>query len=154
VGRNVVVIGGGMTAIDAAVQAKLLGAEDVTIVYRRGRSDARLALRAGPARVQGRAHHLQCGAPGARDRQRRGCGETSTFEYTADELAWASCKRTGETFTLPADQVFKAIGQTLGAGPRGADARGRQDRRHGAGRPYRFNQGSGPAATARRAATT
>jgi dihydropyrimidine dehydrogenase (NAD+) subunit PreT len=37
VGRNVVVIGGGMTAIDAAVQSKLLGAESVTIVYRRGR---------------------------------------------------------------------------------------------------------------------
>lgn len=32
IGRRVVVIGGGMTAIDAAVQSKLLGAEDVTIV--------------------------------------------------------------------------------------------------------------------------
>src|SRR5690606_39638222 len=37
VGRRVVVIGGGMTAIDAAVQAKLLGAEEVTICYRRGK---------------------------------------------------------------------------------------------------------------------
>jgi dihydropyrimidine dehydrogenase (NAD+) subunit PreT len=37
VGRDVVVIGGGMTAVDAAVQSKLLGAENVTIVYRRGR---------------------------------------------------------------------------------------------------------------------
>ena len=37
VGRNVVVIGGGMTAVDAAVQSKLLGAENVTIAYRRGR---------------------------------------------------------------------------------------------------------------------
>ena len=36
VGRNVVVIGGGMTAVDAAVQSKLLGAENVTIAYRRG----------------------------------------------------------------------------------------------------------------------
>ena len=36
VGRKVVVIGGGNTAIDAAVQAKRLGAEDVTLVYRRG----------------------------------------------------------------------------------------------------------------------
>jgi glutamate synthase (NADPH/NADH) small chain len=36
VGRRIVVIGGGMTAIDAAVQSKRLGAEDVTIVYRRG----------------------------------------------------------------------------------------------------------------------
>ncbi|MFV0386339.1 FAD-dependent oxidoreductase, partial [Paracoccus sp. (in: a-proteobacteria)] len=32
VGRDVVVIGGGMTAVDAAVQAKLLGAEHVTLV--------------------------------------------------------------------------------------------------------------------------
>ena len=39
VGRNVVVIGGGMTAIDAAVQAKLLGAETVTIAYRRSREN-------------------------------------------------------------------------------------------------------------------
>ena len=36
VGRRVVVIGGGMTAVDAAVQSKRLGAETVTIVYRRG----------------------------------------------------------------------------------------------------------------------
>ena len=37
VGRDVVVIGGGMTAVDAAVQSKLLGARNVTIAYRRGR---------------------------------------------------------------------------------------------------------------------
>ena len=36
IGRRVVVIGGGMTAIDAAVQSKLLGAEQVDMVYRRG----------------------------------------------------------------------------------------------------------------------
>jgi glutamate synthase (NADPH/NADH) small chain len=35
VGRRVVVIGGGMTAIDVAVQTKRLGAEQVDIVYRR-----------------------------------------------------------------------------------------------------------------------
>ena len=34
VGKNIVVIGGGMTAIDIAVQSKLLGAEQVTIAYR------------------------------------------------------------------------------------------------------------------------
>jgi dihydropyrimidine dehydrogenase (NAD+) subunit PreT len=37
VGRRVVVIGAGNTAIDAAVAAKRLGAEEVTIVYRRQR---------------------------------------------------------------------------------------------------------------------
>jgi len=36
IGRRVVVIGGGNTAIDAATQAKLLGAEEVTMLYRRG----------------------------------------------------------------------------------------------------------------------
>lgn len=44
VGRHVVVIGGGMTAVDAAVQSKLLGADTVTIAYRRGR-DAMSASR-------------------------------------------------------------------------------------------------------------
>ncbi len=36
VGRRVIVIGGGMTAIDVAVQSKRLGSEQVQIVYRRG----------------------------------------------------------------------------------------------------------------------
>ncbi|MCB2044142.1 MAG: NAD(P)-dependent oxidoreductase, partial [Rhodoferax sp.] len=36
VGRRVVVIGGGMTAVDAAVQSRKLGADEVSIVYRRG----------------------------------------------------------------------------------------------------------------------
>jgi dihydropyrimidine dehydrogenase (NAD+) subunit PreT len=36
VGRRVVVVGGGNTAIDAAIAAKLLGAEEVTLIYRRG----------------------------------------------------------------------------------------------------------------------
>src|SRR5690606_22668756 len=39
IGRRVVVLGGGMTAIDAAIQAKLLGAEEVTICYRRGKEN-------------------------------------------------------------------------------------------------------------------
>jgi dihydropyrimidine dehydrogenase (NAD+) subunit PreT len=39
VGRRVVVIGGGNTAIDAVTQAKRLGAREATIVYRRGESD-------------------------------------------------------------------------------------------------------------------
>ena len=36
VGRRIVVIGGGNTAIDISVQSKKLGAEDVSLVYRRG----------------------------------------------------------------------------------------------------------------------
>ena len=48
VGRRVVVIGGGMTAIDIAVQSKQLGAQNVTIVYRRGQEQMKASrLRAG-----------------------------------------------------------------------------------------------------------
>ncbi|GIS14662.1 MAG: hypothetical protein CM15mP117_00940 [Alphaproteobacteria bacterium] len=39
-----VVIGGGMTAVDISVQIKLLGAEEVTIAYRRGKE----AMNASP----------------------------------------------------------------------------------------------------------
>lgn len=39
VGRHVIVIGAGNTAIDAVTQAKRLGAETSTIVYRRGEAD-------------------------------------------------------------------------------------------------------------------
>ena len=39
VGKRVVVVGGGNTAVDAATQAKRLGAESVTIVVRRGRGE-------------------------------------------------------------------------------------------------------------------
>ena len=51
IGRRVVVIGGGMTAVDAAVQSRKLGAEVVTIVYRRGPgADAGVDLRAANGR--------------------------------------------------------------------------------------------------------
>src|SRR5690606_38939568 len=39
IGRRVVVIGGGMTAVDAAIQSRLLGADEVTICYRRGQEN-------------------------------------------------------------------------------------------------------------------
>ncbi|HEX7937837.1 MAG TPA: FAD-dependent oxidoreductase [Gemmatimonadaceae bacterium] len=39
IGRHVVVVGAGNTAIDAATQARRLGAERVTLVYRRGVED-------------------------------------------------------------------------------------------------------------------
>ena len=115
VGRDVVVIGGGMTAVDAAVQSKLLGAENVTIVYRRGRekmsasgyeqehatqTGVRIIYGAAPVRVAG-----------------KGRAETVEFAYTQDTAE--GLKLGSETFTLKADQVFKAIGQTLAGVPEG-----------------------------------
>jgi dihydropyrimidine dehydrogenase (NAD+) subunit PreT len=39
IGRRVVVIGGGNTAMDAAAESLLLGAEEVTVAYRRSKAD-------------------------------------------------------------------------------------------------------------------
>ncbi|MBA3911392.1 MAG: dihydropyrimidine dehydrogenase [Rhodobacter sp.] len=120
VGRDVVVIGGGMTAVDAAVQSKLLGAENVTIVYRRGRekmsasgheqdhavqSGVRIIHNAAPVRVLGK------------DR-----AEAVEFAYTQDGQGGLTLS--SETFTLKADQVFKAIGQTLTGAPAGLGVEG------------------------------
>lgn len=115
VGRDVVVIGGGMTAVDAAVQSKLLGAENVTIVYRRGQdrmsasgyeqshatsAGVKIICNASPVAVHG-----------------NGAVREVEFAYTVDGPAGLA--PTGETFRLKADQVFKAIGQTLSDLPTG-----------------------------------
>ncbi|TIW00748.1 MAG: NAD(P)-dependent oxidoreductase [Mesorhizobium sp.] len=110
VGRRVVVIGGGMTAIDAAVQSKLLGAEEVTICYRRGQEHMNASgFEQDLAAANGVTirHWLQP----KRVIAENGKVSAIELEYTAidgDKLAG-----TGETLTLAADQVFKAIGQSF-----------------------------------------
>lgn len=111
VGRDVVVIGGGMTAIDIAIQTRKLGAENVTIAYRRGQEHMNAsAYEQELAQVHGVVirHWLQ---PHRLERNGDGTVHAITLEYTAmqdDRLAG-----TGETVTIKADQVFKAIGQTF-----------------------------------------
>ncbi|HKL55154.1 MAG: NAD(P)-dependent oxidoreductase [Roseovarius sp.] len=127
IGRDVVVIGGGMTAVDAAVQAKLLGALNVSLVYRRGRErmnasayeqdlaaskGVRIITNAQPVAIHG-----------------NGAVREVEFEYTDDSLT-----PTGQTFRLAADQVFKAIGQTLDAASALPALEGRKIRVTGAGR--------------------
>ena len=75
VGRDVVVIGGGMTAVDAAVQSRLLGAEAVSIVYRNERE--RMECVSARARS---CHSKRCAnpvrsLPNARRRIRQGYGD-------------------------------------------------------------------------------
>ncbi len=120
VGRRIVVIGGGMTAIDVAVQSKLLGAEEVTICYRRGQEHMNASVfEQDLATANGVVirHWMQ---------PRRVVSEGGKvvgieLEYTTlvgDKLAG-----TGEIVRLAADQVFKAIGQAFepvslnGSGP-------------------------------------
>ena len=115
IGRDVVVIGGGMTAVDAAVQSKLLGAENVTIVYRRGRDkmgasghEQEHAARAGVRIVTNAAPVAVLGD---------GAVAEVEFAYTQDGPAGLVAG--AERFRLKADQVFKAIGQTLSGAPEG-----------------------------------
>ncbi|MEM9578527.1 MAG: NAD(P)-dependent oxidoreductase [Pseudomonadota bacterium] len=113
IGRRVVIVGGGMTAIDAGVHAKLLGAEVVTIVYRRGREampastfeqdlaqqkGVRLIFDAAPVGIEGN-------------------GSLSAVRFAYTEQRDGQLVTSDETFTLPADQLFKAIGQRLGPLP-------------------------------------
>jgi glutamate synthase (NADPH/NADH) small chain len=115
VGRDVVVIGGGMTAVDAAVQSRLLGAENVTIVYRRGRE--RMS-----ASGYEQDHAAQAGVKivtGAMPVAVHGDGAAREVEFAYVEDGPSGLRATGETFRLRADQVFKAIGQTLAGIPEG-----------------------------------
>ena len=110
VGRRVVVIGGGMTAIDAAVQAKALGADEVTIAYRRGRE----AMNASPYEQEvaaTRGVHLRFNLQPKRILAEG--GHVVGIELERTRIEAGRLVLTGETVTIEADQVFKAIGQSF-----------------------------------------
>lgn len=114
VGDKVVVIGLGMTAIDAATQAKRLGAGEVTLVYRRSEVEkpcsdreleialldgCRLLWLTAPVGIQGKEGKvtgLLC--------SRMKLGEK-------DSTGRRMPVETGETFELECDMVIKAVGQ-------------------------------------------
>ncbi|NKX73432.1 NAD(P)-dependent oxidoreductase [Rhodobacteraceae bacterium R_SAG3] len=113
VGRNVVVIGGGMTAVDAAVQSKLLGAENVTIAYRRGR-DAMGASRFEQDLAASKGVKLMFNVM---PKAIHGNGSAVEIELEYTDVVDGRVTGTGETVRLAADQVMKAIGQTLEGQP-------------------------------------
>lgn len=117
VGRKVVVIGGGMTAVDAAVQSKKLGAEDVTIVYRRGQDDMSASGSEQEWAQKNGVKLKHWAAPKAI--VERG-NKISGVEFGYTRLDGAKLVETGETFTLDADVVLKAIGQNFVAGDIGS----------------------------------
>ncbi|MFN3687959.1 NAD(P)-dependent oxidoreductase [Salinarimonas sp.] len=110
IGRRVVVVGGGMTAIDAAVQAKKLGAEEVTIVYRRGadampasRYEQEVALTNGVVIRHFARPYAVVGEGGA----------LTKAVFVRTSLENGRLVDTGETFEISCDQLFKAIGQVF-----------------------------------------
>jgi glutamate synthase (NADPH/NADH) small chain len=115
VGNEVVVIGAGNTAIDAATIAKRLGAERVTMIYRRSRAEMTaydfevrfvqnegvdIRLMTQPVEVlgvDGRVTGLRC--------VRTELGEPDAGGRRAPRAV------PGSEFVIPCDQVIKAIGQ-------------------------------------------
>ena len=110
VGRRVVVIGGGNTAVDAAVQSKKLGAQTVSMVYRRG-VDAMSATWAERQFAQTEGVTVIPWAQPIRLLNQDGTVGGVEFERT--ELVDGTLKGTGDKFTIEADMVLKAIGQVL-----------------------------------------
>lgn len=110
VGRRIIVVGGGMTAIDIASQSRRLGAEDVTIVYRRG-PDRMGASEYEREVAQTDGVRIRYNAMPKRILIRDGHVSGLELEYTAERDGRLA--GTGETFTIEADVVFKAIGQTF-----------------------------------------
>jgi dihydropyrimidine dehydrogenase (NAD+) subunit PreT len=113
IGRHVVVIGGGMTAVDAAVQSRLLGAEHVTMVYRRGRED----MGASDYELNHAASEGVKIITNAMPVAVHANGALREVEFAYTHPGETGLEPTGETFRLKADQVFKAIGQTLEGAP-------------------------------------
>lgn len=115
VGRSVVVIGAGNTAIDCATIAKRLGASEVTMVYRRSeremtayaheydfikREGVSFSFLTQPVRVyaqNGTVKSLEC--------VRVTLGAADASGRPSPQLV------VGSEFLLPADQIVKAIGQ-------------------------------------------
>ncbi len=111
VGRRVVVIGGGMTAVDAAVQSKLLGAEVVHMVYRRG-GESLSASKAEQewAQTNGVVLHQWLAPVDILGRD----GHVTGVRFAEQAMVDGKLQPTGRETTFEADTVLKAIGQKLG----------------------------------------
>jgi dihydropyrimidine dehydrogenase (NAD+) subunit PreT len=110
VGRRVVVIGGGMTAVDAAIQSKLLGAEEVTMVYRRGKEQMNASeYEQDLASAKGVLirHWLKPREIIAQD------GRVTAIELEYTHIENGALVGTGQTVAIACDQVLTAIGQKL-----------------------------------------
>jgi dihydropyrimidine dehydrogenase (NAD+) subunit PreT len=115
IGRRVVVIGAGNTAIDCATIAKRLGANEVTMVYRRGekemtayaheydfikREGVSFSFLTQPVRV-----HTENGAVKSLECVRMRLGQADASGRPSPQPV------SGSDFSIVADQIVKAIGQ-------------------------------------------
>ncbi len=115
-GRNVVIIGGGNTALDAAIIAKMLGAEHVAVLYRRSENEMRgYRSELDMARLRDCWFYWQ-----TQPLRLLGKKNVAAVEYVQTKLGRpdASGRRRplpimGKRFLLEADLVLLALGQHL-----------------------------------------
>jgi glutamate synthase (NADPH/NADH) small chain len=110
VGRRVVVLGGGMTAVDAAVQSRKLGADEVTIVYRR---DQQRMPASGHEQEWAQLNGVTIRTWGVLDSLESHAGAVTGASFATVRDVDGQLQPTGERWSLAADTVLKAIGQTL-----------------------------------------
>ena len=109
------VIGAGNTAIDMAVQIQRLGAQEVTLVYRRGFDAMTATVHEQDIAKANQVRMLTWARPQEVILNSAGLVAGMRFEKTA--LEGGRLVGTGVTFDIAADAIFKAIGQSLdGAG--------------------------------------
>ena len=109
VGKRVVVIGGGMTAIDVAVQSKLLGSDEVTIIYRRGQPQMNASVFEQEL-AKSKGVTIRHNVMPIKVKKKSGKTAAISCEKTAETNG--NLAGTGETFELACDTVFVAIGQS------------------------------------------
>lgn len=118
-GRNVVIIGGGNVSLDAAATAKRLGAERVTLIYRRSEKEMRVwkseleeARNAG-VELRFLTNPVEIIGPGAVRGIR--CRQTRLSRKKDASGRRVPVEIRGSDVVLPADTVVIAIGQVVQA---------------------------------------
>ena len=118
IGKRVAVVGGGNVAIDVARTALRLGAEDVTIVYRRSRDEMPAAADEIAEAEEEGVRFMYLAAPV----EVLGSGKVSGMKVEVMELGESDAKGrrkpvgTGKFETLELDAVISAIGQKIDLG--------------------------------------
>jgi len=111
VGRRIVVIGGGNTAIDIAIQSKKLGSEDVSLVYRRGAQHMSATWKEQEFAKSSGVNIKYWLSPKSLHSEN---GHVSGVEFECTELnSEGKLSLTGESRFMETDVVFKAIGQSM-----------------------------------------
>ncbi len=109
--QRAIVIGAGNTAIDMAVQIKRLGAEDVTLVYRRGFESMTATHHEQDIAKENQVRMKTWAAP--LEVLLGDAGQVCGMRFEQTRMDGGKLIGTGAFIEIAADAVFKAIGQSM-----------------------------------------